>query len=183
MHCLAAAVLVEGKKHLLIQTKFKLTLYPFSNCNPCRTGQRCHQCTHLISYHLGFIDGNREEGIPFQESFIDMFKDMKANLEANSMYYAEQEIIDLFQFTTNVLTTDCTLCKNYPVIIDVSDHTNEVATKLTDGTWQTDWPSLNFSSAALSEVSVTIQLFEKIPLSKEFAVPRKALNVSFINHE
>ena len=50
-----------------------------------------------------------------------MFQTFKDNLEANSSYYPENEIVGFFQETTEGLTQDCEHCENYPVITSIAD--------------------------------------------------------------
>ena len=68
--------------------------------------------------------------IPFKEPFLDMFEDIKEKLEADPNTFSESTIIELFQNTTETLTQDCQSCKNYPEIVAVCDHTNQVSLKL-----------------------------------------------------
>ena len=72
-----------------------------------------------------------------------MFQNFKVNLEANSSYYPENEIVRFFQNTNEGLTQDCEHCKDYPVISSIANFTKHASSVL--GSMQgTENPSISY---------------------------------------
>ena len=128
-------------------------------CYPCAVGQRCFYCTFLITFAL-LPPRARVYGTPFKEQFVDMLRNTKENLEANSSFYLEQELVELFQNTTLGLTEDCEGCKNYPSLSSIANFTRQVSSLLGSMEESNDQ---NFTAVALEKVQETIQLFEEVP--------------------
>ena len=130
-------------------------------CYPCAIGQRCFYCTFLITFAL-LPPRARVYGTPFKEQFVDMLKNTKENLEANSSFYSEQELVDLFRNTTAGLTEDCEDCKNYPSLSSIANFTSQVSSLL--GSMEEN-NAQNFTAVALEKIVETIKLFEEVPRS------------------
>ena len=127
-------------------------------CYPCAVGQRCFYCTFLITFALQA----RPNGTPFKNQFIEMFQNTRENLKANSSFYEKQEIVGLFQNTTDGLTEDCELCKDYPALKDIATYARQVSSNLT---LMEENKNENFITVALEEIVNTIDLFEKVDIS------------------
>ena len=104
----------------------------------------------------------RPNGTPFKNQFIEMFQNTKENLKANSSFYEKQDIAGLFQNTTDGLTKDCELCKDYPALQDIATHARRVSSNLT---LMEENSNDNFISVALEEIVNMIELFEKVDIS------------------
>ena len=131
------------------------------HCYPCATGQRCFYCTFLITFAL-LPPKTRIYGAPFKDQFVDMFLDTKENLEVNSSFYSEQEIVGLFQNTFEGLTEDCEDCKKVPSISSVANYTRQVSSILGSMEANNDQ---NFTAVAMEKIEEAIKLFEEVPSS------------------
>ena len=133
-------------------------------CHNCGPGTRCLFCEYLIAFHLG---NWKPDSIPFKESFIGMFDDIKEKLEGDIEYFSQETILGFFQNTLDGLTNDCKRCKDYQETMNVSEYLKQAISRLSAivGT-----STSAFVKAALEEITKTIELLDKIP--SKLAVPR-----------
>ena len=151
---------VEGKGMRLRCCK-SLAVY----CSRCAVGTRCHYCEYLIAYHLGnWIP----DSIPFKEPLIGMFDDIKEKLESNSHYFSHSTILGFFRETLDGLTNDCKKCQEHQETIDVTEHIKQASSRLSAIVGSSNWA---FVTAAIEEITKTLELLEKIPY--KLSVPRK----------
>ena len=97
-----------------------------------------------------------------------MFDDIKEKLEGDIQYFSQETILGFFQNTLDGLTNDCKRCKDYQETVNVSEYLKQAISRLGAllGT-----SNSAFVSAALAEITKTLELLDKIP--PKLAVPRK----------
>ena len=152
---------VEGKKGMRLRCCKSFAVY----CSRCAVGTRCHYCDYLIAYHLG---NWTPDSIPFKEPLIGMFDDIKEKLESDSHYFSQQTILGFFRDTLDGLTNDCKRCKEHQETIDVTEHIKQASSRLSAIEGSNNGV---FVTAAIEEITKTLELLEKIPY--KLSVPRK----------
>ena len=158
---------------LIINPMFLRSTDVISRCYKCNPGTRCFFCTFLIAFHLGNWN---PDSIPFKEPFIGMFDDIKEKLESDPQYFSKETILGFFQDTLAGLKEDCEHCKDYQETTKFYEYIEQASSRL--GAIVGNSTS-TFVTAALGEITNTLELLEKIP--KAMSVPRKVFSIISLN--